>query len=210
MSGSDDLIQALMIQIVWRMRISALNVNRKSWGQSLSSSSSSCSEWVDIVEPISLGAVSATVETVDGDAWATISYGGASATTALNGKRLFAYGGAGRSAMTDEQWVDWFYHVLDELDRVERKGFKANGFVINRLTPRCRTPWVPIQTPVKAEDAMKYRLEQLLRDKQRLDWCEQVARGHPEMEKHGLVLMTRAAIDEAMQERERAEEARRP
>ena len=37
-------------------------------------------------------------------------------------------------------------------------------------------------------------------DTERLDWCERIAAEHPILAKHGLVPMTRAAIDAAMAE----------
>jgi hypothetical protein len=39
-----------------------------------------------------------------------------------------------------------------------------------------------------------------LTDTERLDWCERIAAEHPILERHGLVPMTRAAIDAAIRE----------
>lgn len=118
---NEHLLQALMIQIIWKTRLVCWRANQESW-----SDHNPCAEWLRM-EPLTLGRISVTVDDLDGDRYATLEFDGVRFTTELGTKRLYCYGAQGKadSDLTDAELVDWFNRVMDELESLNRAALKA-------------------------------------------------------------------------------------
>ncbi len=130
MKNNNPLIQALMIQIVWRARTAYWNINQKEW--EYQEQGHDCAEWFWPLESISIGGFRVDVVGADNedfggdDKWLVFSFDGISIQSELSSKRLFHYG-VHKPVLTDEQWVDWFNRILAEIHKEDVAGMRRLG-----------------------------------------------------------------------------------
>lgn len=119
--NNDTLVQALLIQIVFRADTAFWNLNQKRWS---AVSECSCVDWHNL-PPMRLGGISVTNEEVkeSGVLYATISFRNVSVTTEISSKRIFQYG-VHEPVLSDAEWVNWFNEVIAELDAIEFEAYK--------------------------------------------------------------------------------------
>lgn len=120
--NNENLIQALMLQILWRTDTVYWNLNQESWGEG--NSRCSCAEWHPM-PAMQIGAIRVTEEVSEEamSRWATYWFDGIGVTTETAGKRRYRYG-ACDPVLTEAQWVDWFNRVMAELDRINDEALK--------------------------------------------------------------------------------------